>query len=97
MADNATFPGDDSDAFADDEAPSSDGMEERDDISLVSTVSSVGTILFFFLSLDCVLFSLFKVGEDDNYLSEPTYNNLDPLWARRHGFGPGGKISLSAK
>ena len=33
--------GDDSDAFADDEAPSSDGMEERDDISLVSTVSSV--------------------------------------------------------
>ncbi len=34
--------GDDSDAFADDEAPSSDGgYEERDDISLVSTVSSV--------------------------------------------------------
>ena len=56
MADNATFPGDDSDAFADDEAPSSDGMEERDDISLVSTVSSVRTNLFF--SLDCVLFSL---------------------------------------
>ena len=94
MADNATFPGDDSDAFADDEAPSSDGMEERDDISLVSTVSSVRTNLFFF-SLDCVLSSLFKVGEDDNYLSEPTYNNLDPLWARRHGFGPGGKMSLS--
>ena len=47
--------------------------------------------------LDCVLFSLFKVGEDDNYLSEPTYNNLDPLWARRHGFGPGGRMSLSAK
>ena len=62
--------GDDSDAFADDEAPSSDGMEERDDISLISTVSSV--------------------GEDDNYLSEPTYNNLDPVWAQRHGFGPGG-------
>ena len=61
--------GDDSDAFADDEAPSSDGMEERDDISLISTVSSV--------------------GEDDNYLSEPTYNNLDPVWAQRHGFGPG--------
>ena len=61
--------GDDSDAFADDEAPSSDGMEERDDVSLVSTVSSI--------------------GEDDNYLSEPTYNNLDPLWAQRHGFGPG--------
>ena len=96
MADNATLPGDDSDAFADDEAPSSDGMEERDDISLVSTVSSVRTNLFFF-SLDCVLSSLFKVGEDDNYLSEPTYNNLDPLWARRHGFGPGGKMSLSAK
>ena len=96
VADNATFPGDDSDAFADDEAPSSDGMEERDDISLVSTVSSVRTNLFFF-SLDCVLSSLFKVGEDDNYLSEPTYNNLDPLWARRHGFGPGGKMSLSAK
>lgn len=94
MADNATFPGDDSDAFADDEAPSSDGMEERDDISLVSTVSSVGTILFF--SRLCLIFP-FKVGEDDNYLSEPTYNNLDPLWARRHGFGPGGKISLSAK
>ena len=36
------FSGDDSDAFADDEAPSSDGgYEERDDISLVSTVSSV--------------------------------------------------------
>ena len=51
MADNATFPGDDSDAFADDEAPSSDGMEERDDISLVSTVSSVRTNLFFFLSI----------------------------------------------
>ena len=64
------FAGDDSDAFADDEAPSSDGMEERDDVSLVSTVSSV--------------------GEDDNYLSEPTYNNLDPVWAQRHGFGPGG-------
>ena len=44
-------------------------MEERDDISLISTVSSV--------------------GEDDNYLSEPTYNNLDPVWAQRHGFGPG--------
>ena len=96
MADNATFPGDDSDAFADDEAPSSDGMEERDDISLVSTVSSVRTNLFFFLSF-VSYFSLFKVGEDDNYLSEPTYNNLDPLWARRHGFGPGGKMSLSAK
>ena len=96
MADNATFPGDDSDAFADDEAPSSDGMEERDDISLVSTVSSVRTNLFFFLSF-VSYFSLFKVGEDDNYLSEPTYNNLDPLWARRHGFGPGGRMSLSAK
>ena len=69
FGDNVIATGDDSDAFADDEAPSSDGMEERDDISLVSTVSSV--------------------GEDDNYLSEPTYNNLDPLWARRHGFGPG--------
>ena len=69
FGDNIIATGDDSDAFADDEAPSSDGMEERDDISLVSTVSSV--------------------GEDDNYLSEPTYNNLDPLWARRHGFGPG--------
>merc|ERR1719264_1528735 len=66
--------GDDSDAFADDEAPSSDGMEERDDISLVSTVSSV--------------------GEDDNYLSEPTYNNLDPLWARRHGFGPDDPLDI---
>jgi len=67
--------GDDSDAFADDEAPSSDGgMEERDDISLVSTVSSV--------------------GEDDNYLSEPTYNNLDPLWARRHGFGPDDPLEI---
>ena len=66
--------GDDSDAFADDEAPSSDGMEERDDVSLVSTVSSV--------------------GEDDNYLSEPTYNNLDPVWAQRHGFGPGGNFTL---
>ena len=63
--------GDDSDAFADDEAPSSDGMEERDDVSLISTVSSV--------------------GEDDSYLSEPTYNNLDPVWAQRHGFGPGKK------
>ena len=41
-------------------------MEERDDISLISTVSSV--------------------GEDDSYLSEPTYNNLDPVWAQRHGF-----------
>ena len=30
-----------------------------------------------------------SVGEDDNYLSEPTYNNLDPVWAQRHGFGPG--------
>ena len=40
--------GDDSDAFADDEAPSSDGMEERDDISLVSTVSSVGEDFVFF-------------------------------------------------
>ena len=30
-----------------------------------------------------------SVGEEDSYLSEPTYNNLDPLWARRHGFGPG--------
>ena len=29
-------PGDDSDAFADDEALSSDGMEEKDDISTVS-------------------------------------------------------------
>ena len=55
MADNATFPGDDSDAFADDEAPSSDGMEERDDISLVSTVSSVRTNLFFFSRL-CLIF-----------------------------------------
>ena len=36
-----------------------------------------------------------KVGEDDNYLSEPTYNNLDPLWARRHGFGPGGMIGMN--
>ena len=44
-------------------------MEERDDVSLISTVSSV--------------------GEDDSYLSEPTYNNLDPVWAQRHGFGPG--------
>ena len=61
--------GDDSDAFADDEAPSSDGMEERDDISLISTVSSV--------------------GEDCDYLSEPTYNNLDPVWAQRHGPPPG--------
>ena len=43
--------GDDSDAFADDEAPSSDGMEERDDISLVSTVSSVGEDFFFFSKL----------------------------------------------
>ena len=67
--------GDDSDAFADDEAPSSgDGFEERDDISLVSTVSSV--------------------GEDDTYLSEPTYNNLDPVWAQRHGFGPGRRFLL---
>ena len=66
---NFSNSGDDSDAFADDEAPSSDGMEERDDISLISTVSSV--------------------GEDDIYLSEPTYNNLDPVWAQRHGFGPG--------
>ena len=49
-------------------------MEERDDISLISTVSSV--------------------GEDDNYLSEPTYNNLDPVWAQRHGFGPGGSFRL---
>ena len=49
-------------------------MEERDDVSLVSTVSSV--------------------GEDDNYLSEPTYNNLDPVWAQRHGFGPGGNFTL---
>ena len=39
----------------------------------------------------CKIYLIFsKVGEDDNYLSEPTYNNLDPLWARRHGFGPGG-------
>ena len=68
--------GDDSDAFADDEAPSSDGMEERDDVSLVSTVSSV--------------------GEDDNYLSEPTYNNLDPLWAQRHGFGPDNPLDIDA-
>ena len=30
-----------------------------------------------------------SVGEDDNYLPEPTYNNLDPVWAQRHGFGPG--------
>ena len=44
-------------------------LQERDDISLVSTVSSV--------------------GEDDNYLTEPTYNNLDPVWAQRHGFGIG--------
>jgi hypothetical protein len=44
-------------------------FQERDDISLVSTVSSV--------------------GDDDTYLSEPTYNNLDPVWAQRHGFGPG--------
>jgi hypothetical protein len=29
------------------------------------------------------------VGDDDTYLSEPTYNNLDPVWAQRHGFGPG--------
>ena len=41
-------------------------MEERDDISLISTVSSV--------------------GEEDNYLAEPTYNNLGPVWAQRHGF-----------
>ena len=41
-------------------------MEERDDISLISTVSSV--------------------GEEDSYLAEPTYNNLDPVWAQRHGF-----------
>eukprot|EP00090_Calanus_glacialis_P003765 TRINITY_DN12798_c0_g1_i1.p1 TRINITY_DN12798_c0_g1~~TRINITY_DN12798_c0_g1_i1.p1 ORF type:complete len:1185 (-),score=141.46 TRINITY_DN12798_c0_g1_i1:1321-4875(-) len=68
--------GDDSDAFADDEAPSSDGMEERDDVSLVSTVSSV--------------------GEDDNYLSEPTYNNLDPVWAQRHGFGPENSLDIDA-
>jgi len=60
--------GDDSDAFADDEAPSSDGYEDRDDVSLVSTVSSV--------------------GDEDMYLTaEPTYNNLDPVWAQRHGFG----------
>ena len=40
------FSGDDSDAFADDEAPSSDGgYEERDDISLVSTVSSVRDVV----------------------------------------------------
>ena len=44
-------------------------MEERDDVSLISVVSSV--------------------GEEDSYLSEPTYNNLDPVWAQRHGFGPG--------
>ena len=71
---NFSYSGDDSDAFADDEAPSSDGMEERDDISLISTVSSV--------------------GEDDIYLSEPTYNNLDPVWAQRHGFGPGNEKCL---
>ena len=69
------FSGDDSDAFADDEAPSSDGgYEERDDISLVSTVSSV--------------------GEDDKYLTEPTYNNLDPFWAQRHGFQIGNFIFI---
>merc|ERR1719264_189252 len=66
--------GDDSDAFADDEAPSSDGMEERDDISLISTVSSV--------------------GEEDSYLAEPTYNNLDPVWAQRHGFPDTGSSHL---
>jgi len=51
-------------------------MEERDDISLISTVSSV--------------------GEDDNYLSEPTYNNLDPVWAQRHGFGPDNPLDIDA-
>jgi hypothetical protein len=32
-----------------------------------------------------------SVGEEEEtyYLSEPTYNNLDPVWAQRHGFGPG--------
>ena len=59
-------------------------MEERDDVSLVSTVSSVRKDNNFITIIITI-----QVGEDDNYLSEPTYNNLDPLWARRHGFGPG--------
>ena len=49
-------------------------MEERDDISLISTVSSV--------------------GEEDSYLAEPTYNNLDPMWAQRHGFTDTGSSNL---
>ena len=49
-------------------------MEERDDISLISTVSSV--------------------GEEDSYLAEPTYNNLDPVWAQRHGFPDTGSSHL---
>ena len=52
-------------------------MEERDDVSLISVVSSV--------------------GEEDSYLSEPTYNNLDPVWAQRHGFGPGDHMILHAR
>ena len=52
-------------------------MEERDDVSLISVVSSV--------------------GEEDSYLSEPTYNNLDPVWAQRHGFGPGEVMILHAR
>ena len=52
-------------------------MEERDDVSLISVVSSV--------------------GEEDSYLSEPTYNNLDPVWAQRHGFGPGDHMILRTK
>ena len=52
-------------------------MEERDDVSLISVVSSV--------------------GEEDSYLSEPTYNNLDPVWAQRHGFGPGEDMILRSR
>ena len=52
-------------------------MEERDDVSLISVVSSV--------------------GEEDSYLSEPTYNNLDPVWAQRHGFGPGEVMILRTR
>ena len=51
--------GDDSDAFADDEAPSSDGMEERDDISLVSTVSSVGEDFLLVLKIETTKFAKF--------------------------------------
>ena len=58
----------------DDDDTDDAGMEERDDISLISTVSSV--------------------GEEDAYLAEPTYNNLDPMWAQRHGFTDTGSSNL---